>query len=82
MPTDGKIEGTLTINGQRHSLKYVYAGRNREEEEVEVLLTDEPVSHETFSEILLTMGSTKKSEALKGSRLEIDSRSLKEKQEC
>ena len=59
-PSDGKVEGTLTINGKSFPLKYVYAGRYKPAETtgpggIEVLVTNEPLSYETLSRIFLEL---------------------------
>jgi hypothetical protein len=60
LPSDGKVEGTLTINGKTFPLKYVYAGRVDPAEitgpgGIDVLVTDEPLTYETLSKILLEL---------------------------
>ena len=60
VPSDGKVEGTLTINGKIFPLKYVYAGRRKDRDQsdrgvLEVLVTNEPLPYETLSRIFLEL---------------------------
>jgi hypothetical protein len=60
VPSDGKVEGTLTINGKTFPLKYVYAAKKRgsdpgEAAGLDVLITNEPISYELLSKIFLEL---------------------------
>jgi hypothetical protein len=57
MPSDGKVEGTLTMNGKTFPLKYVYAGLETEGtgRRLDVLVTNEPLSYEALSRIFLEL---------------------------
>lgn len=71
-PSDGKVEGALTINGKTFPLKYVYAGIKKDGE-FEVLIANEPVPLQTLSKIFLELSiqsfARKESKVLKGSTL-------------
>ena len=60
LSSDGKVEGTLTINRTAFPLKYVYVGREPRPPEgeppgIEVLVTNEAISYETLSRIFLEL---------------------------
>jgi hypothetical protein len=60
VPTDGKVEGSLIINGKIFPLTHLYAGRRKPEEirgqgGIDVLIANEPLSYETLSKILLEL---------------------------
>lgn len=73
-PTDGKAEGTLTINDKKYPLKHVYAGKKKSSDgeswSMEVLVSTEPLSYDTLSKIFLELEVDsylrKEREALKG----------------
>jgi hypothetical protein len=78
VPPDGRVEGALTINGKTFPLKYVYAGRYKPAETrgpggIEVVVTNEPLSHETLSRIFLELEvdlfRRKESQVLKGTSI-------------
>jgi hypothetical protein len=77
-PTDGKVEGTLTVNGKNYPLKYIYSGRQkpkyeRDTGEIELLITNEPVSYQLLTKILLEFSVNsvlaKERELLKGTSI-------------
>jgi hypothetical protein len=76
-PQDGKVEGSLTINGETVPLKYIYTGKTRHSPgappSAEVLITNEPLTHETLSSIFheLNIGFSYEgmSKGLKGTSL-------------
>jgi len=76
--TDGKVEGTLTINGKNYPLNYVYTGREKpkydwDKGRIELLITNEPVSYELLSKIFLELSVNsllaKENEVLKGTSI-------------
>jgi len=75
MPSDGKVEGTLTINGKNFPLKHVYAGLETEGPggRLDVLVTNEPISYEALSRIFLELEVSflrrEKAKVLKGTSL-------------
>lgn len=81
VPTDGKVEGTLTINGKDYPLKYIYTGRHKPDHpeyswdkgEIELLITNEPVSYQFLSKIFLEFSVdglfAEESEALRGTSI-------------
>lgn len=76
-PTDGKAEGTLTINDKKYPLKHVYAGKDKsadgESWSMEVLVSTEPLSYDTLSKIFLELEVDsffrKEREVLKGTSI-------------
>lgn len=80
VPADGKVEGTLTINGKNYPLKYIYSGRQKPESdyswdkgEIELLITNEPVSYQLLSKISLELSVdslfAEENEVLKGTSI-------------
>ena len=60
VPSDGKVEGTLTINGKTFPLKYIYAAKKRDSDPgeaagLDVMVTNEPLSYELLSKIFLEL---------------------------
>lgn len=53
---DGKVEGTITLNGKTIPLKYIYTGRTKPPSSsshyAEMLITNEPIDNEILSSIL------------------------------
>jgi hypothetical protein len=68
---DGQVSGSLIANGESSPLKHIYTGRwNRQ---FQLLITNEPISHETLSRIFLELNvsvtNRSESKTLKGSTL-------------